>query len=71
MTNSLIQRALERQPFLPFKVRVAGDGEYAIPTADHASLHPGGRVLYIHLGDESSAVIDVPFITSIHTGETL
>ncbi|MBM3837171.1 MAG: hypothetical protein FJ398_04275 [Verrucomicrobia bacterium] len=71
MTKDEIKRRLEERPFRPFKVRVAGDGEYEVPSGDHVSLHPNGRLLFIHLDTGGTAIIDVPLITSVHIKETV
>ena len=69
MTKQEIKERLEQRPFRPFKVRVAGDGEYEVPTGDHAHLHPNGRLLFVHLDTGGTAIIDVPLITSLHVKE--
>ncbi len=69
MTKSEIKERLEQRPFRPFKVQVAGDGEYEVPSGDHAHLHPNGRLMFIHLDTRGTAIIDVPLITSIHVKE--
>ena len=71
MTKDEIKQRLTERPFRPFKVRVAGDGEYEVPSGDHASVHPNGRLLIIHLDSGGTAIIDVPLITSVHVKETL
>jgi hypothetical protein len=71
MTKDDIKRRLEERPFHPFKVRVAGDGEYDVLSRDHASLHPNGRVLIVHLEAGGTAIIDVPLVTSLHVQETV
>ena len=70
MTKQEIKERLEQRPFRPFKVRVAGDGEYDVPTGDHAHLHPNGRLLFIHLDTGGTAIIDVPLVASLHIKET-
>ncbi len=69
MTKDEIKQRVEERPFRPFKVRVAGNGEYEAPTGDHAHLHPNGRLLFIHLDKGGTAIIDVPLITSLHVKE--
>ena len=71
MTKEELRRRLEEQPFRPFKVKVAGDGEYEVASGDHVSLHPNGRLLFIHLDSDGTAIIDVPLIRSIHVRETV
>ncbi|MBI5773375.1 MAG: hypothetical protein HZA89_06490 [Verrucomicrobia bacterium] len=69
MTKDEIKLRLNQRPFRPFKVKVAGDGEYEVPTGDHAHIHPNGRLLFVHLDSGGTAIIDVPLITSVHIKE--
>ncbi len=48
MTKEEAKRRLDQRPFRPFKVRVAGDGVYEVPSSDHVSLDPN-RLLIIHV----------------------
>jgi hypothetical protein len=52
-------------------VKVAGDEKYEAASGDHVSLHPNGRLLFIHLDSGGTAIIDVPLISSIHVKETV
>ena len=70
MTKEELKRRLEERPFRPFRVKVAGDGEYEVPTGDHAHMHPNGRLLFIHLDAGGTAIIDVPLVSSRHIKET-
>ena len=71
MTKEELGSRLHSEPFRPFKVKVAGDGEYDVASGDHVSLHPNGRLLFIHLDSGGTAIIDVPLISSIHVKETV
>lgn len=71
MTKEEMKRLLDEKPFRPFKVKVAGDGEYPVPSLDHVHIHPNGRLLFIHLNDGSTAIIDVPLISSVHLKEAI
>ena len=71
MTKAEMKRRLDERPFRPFKVKVAGDGEYEVASGDHAHLHPNGRLLFIHLDSGGTAIIDVPLISSVHVKETV
>jgi hypothetical protein len=71
MTRDEVKRRLDERPFRPITVRVADDGEYQVPSGDHAHLHLNGPVLFIHLNSGGTAIIDVPLITSIHLQETV
>ena len=70
MTKDEIKERLQQRPFRPFKVRVAGDGEYEVPTGDHAHLHPNGRQLFVHQDTAGTVIIDVPLIASLLITET-
>src|SRR5688572_16411743 len=49
MTKEEIRKRLDAKPFVPFHVKIAGGGQFEVPTPDHAHLHPSGRTLFIHL----------------------
>ena len=69
MTKEELKRRLDERPFRPFRVKVAGDGEYDVPTGDHGHMHPNGRLLFVHLDSGGTAIIDVPLISSLHVRE--
>ncbi len=70
MTKEEIQKNVQRRPFIPFKVRLAGGEEINVPTADHAHLHPKGRTLFVHLDDGGTEIIDVTLVTALKLSET-
>jgi hypothetical protein len=69
MTKDEIKQRLEASPFLPFKVKVAGGGEFDVPSRDHAHLHPKGRVLTVFIEDGGTEIIDVALVSSIFIKE--
>jgi hypothetical protein len=71
VTREEIKSRLEERPFRPFKVKVAGDGEYDVPSPDRAHTHPNGRLLFVHLDSGGTAIIDVPLISSLYLKETV
>jgi hypothetical protein len=71
MTKEEIRSRLEERPFRPFKVKVAADGEYDVPSPYHAHTHPNGRLLFVHLDSGGTAIIDVPLISSLLLKETV
>ena len=71
MTKEELKTRLQAHPFRPFNVSVAGNGEYDVASGDHVSLHPNGRLLFIHLDSGGTAIIDVPLISSILVKETV
>lgn len=70
MTTDDIKRRIEKKPFLPFKVRLAGGEEIDVPSADHAHLHPNGRTLFVHLDKGGTEIIDVTLVTALGVKET-
>jgi hypothetical protein len=53
-----IRKHLQITPFIPFSVRLADGGEYAVPTVDHIYLPPtGGRVV---ISDDQGIVVVLP-----------
>ncbi|HTL57534.1 MAG TPA: hypothetical protein VL361_17750 [Candidatus Limnocylindrales bacterium] len=71
ITKEELKTRLQAHPFQPFKVQIAGDGEYDVTSGDHVSLHPNGRLLFVHLDSDGTAISDVPLISSIHVKETV
>ena len=69
MTKETIKKRLEAKPFVPFKVKIAGGGEFDVPIGDYAHLHPTGRTLFIHLNDGGTEIIDVALVSSIYVNE--
>jgi len=66
MTKEEIKQHLEAHPFVPFKVKIAGGGEFEVPFRDHAHLHPKGRVLTIFIEEGGTEFIDIALVSSIH-----
>ena len=71
MTKEELKTRVQTRPFRPFKMQVAGDGDYKVDSGDHVSKHPKGRLLSLHLDSGGTAIIDVPLISSIHIKETV
>ena len=71
MTKEAIRKRLQAQPFIPFKVKVAGGGEFLIPSGDHAHLHPNGRILFVHQDHAGTEIIDVGLVSSSNVPETV
>jgi hypothetical protein len=69
MTKEKIQKHVQRKPFIPFIVRLAGGEQIKVPTADHAHLHPKGRTLFVHLDDGGTEIIDVTLVTALKIAE--
>jgi hypothetical protein len=69
MTKDEIQKRLRQVPFAAFTVRLAGGTEVDVPTADHAHLHPNGRMLFVHLDHGGTEIIDVLLVTALRVKE--
>jgi hypothetical protein len=69
MTKEEIRRRLEANPFVPFKVRVAGGGNFDVPSRDHAHLHPTGRVMTIFIEEGGTEIVDVALVSSLNVKE--
>lgn len=70
MTKDEIQKCLSSVPFVAFKVRLAGGEEVAVPTTDHAHLHPNERTLFVHLDQGGTEIIDVMQVTALRLNQT-
>jgi len=69
MTKEEIRKRLDAKPFVPFQVKIAGGGQFEVPTPDHAHLHPSGWTLFIHLANDGTEIIDVALVSSIYLKE--
>jgi hypothetical protein len=69
MTKETIKKRLEAKPFVPIKVKIAGGGEFEVPSRDHAHLHPKNRVLTIFIDEGGTEFIDIALVSSIHKAE--
>jgi hypothetical protein len=67
MTKDEIRGAVKAVPFEPFTVHITDGRNFKVPTADHVSLSPNGRVLHIWHERGGSDRVDVALITSIET----
>jgi len=66
MTATELHRAIEAVPFRPFEL-VTGDGQkFAVPTRDHFSVSPSGRLATVWFDDDSHSTLDVFLITHVH-----
>jgi hypothetical protein len=66
MTKEQVKDAVKAAPFRPFAVRLADGSRYEVPSADHVSLSPAGRILVVH-ADKVAKILDVALITEIET----
>ena len=68
MTKEEIRGALKTVPFVPFELRLADGTIHRVPSADHASISPSGRIMYIYKDDDSSRRVDTALILEIIDG---
>ena len=69
MTKEEIKQHLEANPFVPFRVKIAGGGEIEVPSRDHAHLHPRGRVMTIFIERGGTEIIDIALVSSTYKPE--
>jgi hypothetical protein len=63
MTSTAIRQAIESGK--PFWLR-SGDGTVIhVPTRDHVSINPSGRLLVVFTDNDGARVLDVALITAI------
>jgi hypothetical protein len=67
MTPDSIREALDRRPFVPFKVRLPDGEELHVPTSEHAHLIPSGRRLLIFTDDDRTKGLDPNLISCIES----
>jgi hypothetical protein len=60
-----IRELLHSIPFIPFTIRTSDGREYAVPTPDHAAVHPKGSYFFVFGDDESSARITPLHVAAI------
>ena len=69
MRKKQIRDAIKAAPFKPFAVRLADGSRYRVPSADHVSLSPVGRILVVHVKGVAK-ILDVALITEIEYSVT-
>jgi len=52
-----IRGLLHAAPFEPFAIRTSDGREYAIPTADHAAVHPKAARVFVFFDNGSTVEI--------------
>ena len=68
MIPSEIQRAILATPFKPFELITGDGGKYPVPSRDHISLSPTGRIAAVWFDDDSAANVDVFLVTALRYG---
>jgi hypothetical protein len=67
MTKEALAKAIQRQPFQPFTLRLADGTEVSVPHRDFISMHPTGRTVIVYGEDEDLEILDVMLVTSLRT----
>jgi hypothetical protein len=63
MTSTAVREAIESGK--PFRLR-SGDGAVInVPTRDHASLSPTGRLVVVFTDNDGARILDVALITAV------
>jgi hypothetical protein len=65
MNIEKIREVLNRNPFLPFSIRMADGRDITIHHPDFVALEPSGTELIAYLPDNSFKIIDLSLVTSI------
>jgi hypothetical protein len=60
-----IRELLHLAPFQPFSIRTSDGREYAIPTADHAAVHPNMPRIVIFLDDGGQVELAALHVASV------
>lgn len=60
-----VRERLETVPFEAFIIRTSDGREYAIPTRDHAHIHPRGHRVIVFTDEGATAVLGPLHINSI------
>jgi hypothetical protein len=63
-----VRHLLQTTPFEPFVIITTSGHRYAVPTADHAGINPGGSRVVVWFDDDSSVTIAGLHIASIEKG---
>jgi len=67
MTEATVRSILEREPFEPITIRMAGRTSHDISDPDSVTFPPGGGVMQIHIGGRLSAILSLDHIAVIET----
>ena len=67
MTKAALAKAIQREPFHPFTLRLADAQEVSVPHRDFISMHPTGRTVIVYGEGEDLEIFDVMLVTSLRT----
>jgi hypothetical protein len=66
MTLEYLRGAQHKQPFVPFSVHMADGSSFPVPHPDFISIHPIGRLVFVHDDKGGSQVLDRMLMTHIY-----
>lgn len=65
MTKEALSKAVHRNPFQPFVLRLAEGRAVRVPHQDFISMHPAGRTVIVYGQNEDLEILDVMLITAL------
>ena len=65
MTLEYLRGAQQKQPFVPFHIHMADGSSFPVPDPDFISMHPTGRLVFVHDAKGGSQVLDRLLMTRI------
>jgi hypothetical protein len=65
MTLEYLRGAQQKQPFVPFLIHMADGSSFSVPHPDFISMHPTGRLVFVHEPKGGSQVLDRLLMTRI------
>jgi hypothetical protein len=68
MTIEQLDNAHKAQPFKPFTIYLAGGTKHRVRHPELMWRTPGGRTIFISLGGERVAIVDLLLVTKITQG---
>ena len=60
-----VRALLQAGPFEPFAIITSSGHRYVVPSADHASINPGGNRVVIWFDDGAGIILSAPHITAV------
>ena len=65
MTKEALSKAVTRNPFQPFVLRLANGRAVRVPHHDCISMHPTGRTVIVYGQNEDLEILDAMLITGL------
>jgi hypothetical protein len=69
MTLEYLRGVQRKQPFVPFSIHITEGRSFPVPHPDIISLHPTGRLVFVHEEKGGSHVLDRMLMTEIAYSE--